>query len=364
MKKNRMMRLASGLLVAVLATTSMISGTYAKYTTQDSANDVARVAKWGVELQVVGNLYGDTYTNGIVKEKLDTGENIRVNAADTSDVVAPGTLNADGFVFKANGTPEVDYQATVVMKHQNIFLKEGEYGVMVKVANNTIVTAENFDEFEGLYTYNSSTQTYDEATVFAADTDYYTLEDYVDLTDDYYPVVYALTGSGVAGEETTYNAGTVTADSLANVVGAIGSSVSTVASSTTAASDTNNMLTTVTYVSEVKDTNTKVEETLKLSNEKLTWAWAFCSDTAVCSTEQVGDDAQMLCKADTILGNLMAGATETQVVMLDGGSYIDLNKGITANENDYLVFKGATETDAVACLQTSFDIDITVTQVD
>ena len=48
MKKNKMMRLASGLLVAVLITTSTISGTFAKYVTTADAKDEARVAKFGV----------------------------------------------------------------------------------------------------------------------------------------------------------------------------------------------------------------------------------------------------------------------------------------------------------------------------
>ena len=50
MKKNKRMRTASGLMIAALLTTSMISGTFAKYTTADAAQDSARAAKWGVNL--------------------------------------------------------------------------------------------------------------------------------------------------------------------------------------------------------------------------------------------------------------------------------------------------------------------------
>ena len=79
------MRSASVLLVATLLTTSVISGTLAKYTTQDAAEDTARVAKWGVELQAIGNLYGDTYKDLIVTEN-DT--NATVQSVDrTADVV-------------------------------------------------------------------------------------------------------------------------------------------------------------------------------------------------------------------------------------------------------------------------------------
>ena len=51
MKKNKMMRAASALLVAVLLTTSVISGTFAKYITEDKGSDEARVAKWGVVIE-------------------------------------------------------------------------------------------------------------------------------------------------------------------------------------------------------------------------------------------------------------------------------------------------------------------------
>ena len=50
MRKNKMMRLASGLLVAVLLTTCTISGTFAKYVTSAKADSSARVAKFGVEV--------------------------------------------------------------------------------------------------------------------------------------------------------------------------------------------------------------------------------------------------------------------------------------------------------------------------
>ena len=44
MKTNKMMRIASVLLVAVLLTTCVISGTFAKYTTTVSATSTANVA--------------------------------------------------------------------------------------------------------------------------------------------------------------------------------------------------------------------------------------------------------------------------------------------------------------------------------
>ena len=205
MKKNKAMRSASVLLVATLLTTSVISGTLAKYTTQDAAKDTARVAKWGVELQAIGNLYGDTYKDRIVTEN-DT--NATVQSVDrTADVVAPGTQNAEGFTFSLKGKPEVDGTITTTIKSQNIFLKAGTYGIMIPV-DPGVVTAGNFDEITDLYT--KSGDTYTEATAYAASTKYYTLEDYVEVSDDYYPVVYKLTGT----TKTTTETETTKVDSL------------------------------------------------------------------------------------------------------------------------------------------------------
>ena len=99
MKKNTFMRVASALLVAVLLTTCAIAGTFAKYTTEVSSNDAARVAKWGfgstsIDLE---DLFSATYTNV---------------AAGSNDmaIIAPGTSGSASFEFEFDGTaPEVAY---------------------------------------------------------------------------------------------------------------------------------------------------------------------------------------------------------------------------------------------------------------
>ena len=99
MKKNKLMRLASCLLVGTLLTTCAISGTFAKYTTQDAAADSARVAKWGIELQIIGDLYSDAYGADIrtafaADPDTDDGQAMEVKAeSEGKDVVAPGTKN-------------------------------------------------------------------------------------------------------------------------------------------------------------------------------------------------------------------------------------------------------------------------------
>ena len=69
MKKNKMMRIASVLLVAVLLSTCAISGTFAKYVTQVSGNDSARVARWGIksDLTETSTFSAFYYANAEVK---------------------------------------------------------------------------------------------------------------------------------------------------------------------------------------------------------------------------------------------------------------------------------------------------------
>lgn len=116
MKKNTMMRIASILLVAVLITTCAISGTYAKYVTAESGGDSARVAKFGVVVNVDGAMFAETYDNEANGNdaKISAGANITVNSDGSGtikDLVAPGT-QGDMVAIKITGQPEVDVEVT------------------------------------------------------------------------------------------------------------------------------------------------------------------------------------------------------------------------------------------------------------
>ena len=102
MKKNKMMRIASVLLIAVILTTCAISGTYAKYVTSADNNDSARVAKFGVKVTATASTFAKEYTT-------DDGNvvgTIAKSVVSTTDVVAPGT-KGDMAAFTITGTPEV-----------------------------------------------------------------------------------------------------------------------------------------------------------------------------------------------------------------------------------------------------------------
>lgn len=339
MKNNKMMRAASGLMIAALLTTGMISGTFAKYITQDELNDSARVAKWGVNLGISGNLYGEAYgtSNAIVKR--DDGATVQsVSTASASDkVVAPGTKNADsGLHITLNGKPEVSTKIYGTVKTQNIYLATGEYGVMVE-ANH--VTAEDFaagkDNAAGKDKkyYTEANGTYAEANSYVEGTTYYTLEDEVTLAAPYYPVIY--TGAGVTN-------GTTTTDSL----NAIGANIAKVLSNNTDVTPTSengvNVYTVTTGTTYAP--NTDLATALpNIAATNITWEWAFG-----------GNDG-----ADTILGDLIAG-TGSKVVYKDTSDY----KAITVDNNTGLATAGTAAKTTVASTKTSFNITLTVEQAD
>lgn len=104
MKKNIMLRLSAVLLVAVLLTTCVISGTWAKYTATDDAKDTAQVAKWGVKVEAtLDDLFETAYDNA-------TGT---VQANGTYNILAPGTKDEQLAAFKITGTPEVKVNVDV-----------------------------------------------------------------------------------------------------------------------------------------------------------------------------------------------------------------------------------------------------------
>ena len=114
MKKNTLMRIASVLLVVVLATTCVISGTFAKYITSVDGTDSVRVAKWGFIAE------DDNADNAIVLDNLFKAAYIdnEVHGEDDADIIAPGTTNNVNFQFLYGGdtsvaAPEVAYNFKV-----------------------------------------------------------------------------------------------------------------------------------------------------------------------------------------------------------------------------------------------------------
>ena len=116
MKKNRMMRLASSLLVAVLLTTSVISGTFAKYVTEDSAQDSARVAKWAFTINdepMTNNFEFDlaqTWTDYDGSAEVDVDDNL----------LAPGTKGSFNIVLANTSEVNAKYELSLAESIANL----------------------------------------------------------------------------------------------------------------------------------------------------------------------------------------------------------------------------------------------------
>lgn len=307
MKKNRMMRLASILLVCVLMTTSVISGTFAKYVTTDSATDTARVAKWGVAVSINGNLFGTDYADVSVTDKSDSivATSTNVSSSNSTNIVAPGTKNDVGLKIALTGKPEVAYTISAnnaEITAEEIFLGAGTWGVLVP----THGLNEDTDFVNNTYYYPSAENVYTKETAFVSTRTYYELIDEVTIAEDYYPMDWTVTAK-VAGSTAFAN---ITATRLADIQAAM------IADLTKSAAIAANTDTSGSYT--------------------LTWKWDF-EDTATNNG------------ADTILGNLMANNPNAIVV---------------AQKNDTSSYTSAL-TDGVSYnLENKFGISVTVTQVD
>ena len=123
MMKNKMMRIASVLLVAVLLSTCAISGTFAKYVTSKESTDTARVAKFGVDLGVtVDGAFATEYdadTTATDKLGVAIAKTVVASSTDSDNLVAPGTKGDLMASATIAGTPEVavnvKQEATLVL---------------------------------------------------------------------------------------------------------------------------------------------------------------------------------------------------------------------------------------------------------
>lgn len=371
MKKNRMLRMASALLILTLLTTSVIGGTFAKYVSEGSVSDTARVAKWGVEIKTSGTLYSDAYA----KKSDDTGtsnlpatwaanptaDSITVAASTQNDnIVAPGTKSyADGLNFSISGKPEVAVKVSTTIEAEDIFLAKGTYGVLVPVVVDNTDSLHTIIKSSGTVYSIAKTSPSGYAKVadnaaYSSDNNYYIFTNKVDVGDDgYFPVKYKLT------QGTTEVTDKKAIDAALEFVKKLDSNKN--------ADSTYDYKVSYTANGSVIKANTDLSNTTNgFANEKLEWAWAYESGSD--DTTKKATDAK-----DTLLGDLMAmraaKAASGNVDYVVVGIATDTTTGnetITALEvqtaaDDYTVKKG---NDVVANLRTLFNITLKVEQVD
>lgn len=103
LKKNWIMKIAALMFTLVLVTSCLVGGTFAKYVRSANGSDTARVAKFGVNIVAVGDIFSKTYAKDDNSFTLATNT---VVSSNNDKLVAPGTKK-DIVGFALTGTPEV-----------------------------------------------------------------------------------------------------------------------------------------------------------------------------------------------------------------------------------------------------------------
>ena len=402
MKKNKTMRLASGLLCATLLTTSIVGGTFAKYITTDSAKDTARVAKFGVVASASGNLFGDSYvksgqTNANEIQTAAWSANTESATAWSDDalIVAPGTQNTKGMTFTVKGTPEVSTAMHLDVPegetsgegsndnkdyvNTDIYLKTGKYALMLPVTvNTTAITNDNYSQF---YTYDATNHTFTQLTdtTYSSATgtvykivqmtgntasDHPAFEDTTaTMSADYYPISWTVTG--------THN---TTASSI-NGANAMSDSA-TSGSLAKAISDD---------LTDGSTSGARLPNQAWNNTSTVTWTWSYGTAWADASTDTVLQNWENTTLADiedTLLGDMITLAlddnnTDYKVAVYDSATwkevqYTTIAAASSAANEVVLAYHSSAPTASattwksanVACLTVSFGERITVEQVD
>lgn len=382
MKKNKMMRLASWLLVLTLLTTCIISGTFAKYVTSDDAEDTARVAKWGVTTTISGALFGEHYnafseaesSNQISADYTGSVDGHTQQVDDLDDgknIVAPGT-KSEAMKISISGKPEVsgkidvEVDDTVGVNYSDIWLADGQYGVMVNVTD----TVKTDDDVVGLYKKGDN-ESYTLCTtdnIYNSSEKYYKLIDKVDVskymtTDEetnedvsttneenpryvdgkYYPIIWTL---GNNSDSSSWNS-----DDAIHKVSDLKVGIETI----------------ITEENKTFDSLTDLDKAV--GDTFIKWEWPFESMTADDETAV----SPVVDGCDTILGNLINWKTDSeqniggyQVVKIGGTEDAPTYTGVTTGEKEGIT--GVTYATAggadVACLTVGFNIKVTVSQTD
>lgn len=387
MKKNKSMRLASFLLVGVLLTTSIISGVFAKYTTKSSAEDTARVAKWGVVTTMDASIFGERYgKNTHLPDVVQSDDAYSVKSSDDgSNVIAPGTKN-DAFSYNITGTPEVDGVISLAVSGKSIYLKgpesnKGNSDTVVGTigayyrAHKVDLTEEQFAANEKLTegkiqyycNYGDDFVTLKKLTKWdplltGGSKRIYILEEdpLFILNKDYYPVVFSLTTSNGVDK---------------NGINMDG--ISFIKSKFDTTNDPTTGIKNIPFIA-----GTTLDNLVGSELPEISWEWAFCNNENPCTGYDIEEeidannyktgnynfvDACVYCLADTMLGDVAAIGEVT----LDSETlYVaDLGKTRTGSDRPFLPQEQGLDivrvgNSNVVNVNPTFDLKLTVTQTD
>ena len=108
-KKNVTLRAAAVLFALALITSCFVGGTFAKYVTNGTGTDTARVAKFGVTVEAKGTLFAKEYKTDDQNAVATISHSVM--SLNDQNVVAPGT-KGEMLSMKLSGQPEVAVQVT------------------------------------------------------------------------------------------------------------------------------------------------------------------------------------------------------------------------------------------------------------
>lgn len=140
-KQNKRKRGIGALLALTSVTACLVAGTFAKYVTSGVATASARVAKFGVEVEISGDTSFATSYDPTGDGAQEAGIYTKVTSSNTDKVVAPGTGEKDFMNIKISGKPEsaVSLHANILgveeQKPKEVFLTKGQYKDYTNVSN-------------------------------------------------------------------------------------------------------------------------------------------------------------------------------------------------------------------------------------
>ena len=117
-RSSMMVRLAAMLVVVMMFTMCMVSGTFAKYVSSATGTDSATVAKWDIKVNSENIATTETFTFDLFKTITDSDLSSPEADMDSVDgtIIAPGTSGKFDIVIKndsqVNATYAIDYSVT------------------------------------------------------------------------------------------------------------------------------------------------------------------------------------------------------------------------------------------------------------
>ena len=121
---NKMLKLTSFVLLVTMVALTLVSGTYAKYTSTASGTDSAVVAKWDIKAGVSGSETSITGSNATVAFNLFDTINDTGNTAAETDVaagkIAPGTAGSFEMSIKNDSEVTARYGINYTVTGNNV----------------------------------------------------------------------------------------------------------------------------------------------------------------------------------------------------------------------------------------------------